>query len=67
VVIKEGDNVSIRRKGLIEQYSLGSAEPFTRVHLKEIGTLTQLYLLSTGYPLTVENLDSLPVCTMQLI
>ncbi|HEY9709507.1 MAG TPA: acetate--CoA ligase family protein [Oculatellaceae cyanobacterium] len=39
VVIKEGDNVSIRRKGLIEQYSLGSAEPFTRVHLKEIGTL----------------------------
>ncbi|HAJ59157.1 MAG TPA: cyanophycin synthetase [Cyanobacteria bacterium UBA8543] len=39
VVIKEGDNVSIRRKGLIEQYSLGAAEPFTRVHLKEIGTL----------------------------
>lgn len=39
VVIKEGDNVSIRHKGLIEQYSLGSAEPFTRVHLKEIGTL----------------------------
>ncbi len=39
VVIKEGDNVSIRRKGLIEQYSLGSSEPFTRVHLKEIGTL----------------------------
>lgn len=39
VVVKEGDNVSIRRKGLIEQYTLGSAEPFTRVHLKEIGTL----------------------------
>lgn len=39
VVIKEGDNVSIKRKGLIEQYSLGSAEPFTRVHLKEIGNL----------------------------
>jgi cyanophycin synthetase len=39
VVIKEGDNVSIRREGLIEQYTLGAAEPFTRVHLKEIGTL----------------------------
>lgn len=39
VVVKEGYNVSIRRKGLIEQYTLGSAEPFTRVHLKEIGTL----------------------------
>jgi cyanophycin synthetase len=39
IVIKEGDNVSIRRKGLIEQYTLGAAEPFTRVHLKEIGTL----------------------------
>ena len=39
VVIKEGDSVSIRREGLIEQYTLGSAEPFTRVHLKEIGTL----------------------------
>ncbi len=39
VVIKEGDNVSIRHKGLIEQYTLGSGEPFTRVFLKEIGTI----------------------------
>lgn len=39
VVIKEGDNVSIRNKGFIEQYTLGQGEPFTRVHLKEIGTL----------------------------
>lgn len=39
VVIKEGSSVSIRREGLIEQYSLGATEPFTRVHLKEIGTL----------------------------
>lgn len=39
VVIKEGDSVSIRREGLIEQYTLGASEPFTRVHLKEIGTL----------------------------
>ena len=39
VVIKEEDNVSIRHKGLIEQYSLGSGEPFTRVYLKEIGTV----------------------------
>jgi cyanophycin synthetase len=39
VVVKEGDNVSIRRKGLIEQYKLGEAEPFTRVYLKEIPTI----------------------------
>ena len=39
VVIKEGNNISIRRKGLIEQYELGSTEPFTRVYLKEIGTI----------------------------
>jgi cyanophycin synthetase len=39
VVIKEGSSVSIRREGLIEQYSLGATEPFTRVHLKEIGTI----------------------------
>lgn len=39
VVIKEGDNISIRRKGLIEQYKLGEGEPFTRVYLKEIATI----------------------------
>ncbi|MGI2905742.1 acetate--CoA ligase family protein [Tolypothrix sp. VBCCA 56010] len=39
VVIKKGDTVSIRRKGLIEEYSLGTDEPFTRVYLKEIGTI----------------------------
>jgi cyanophycin synthetase len=39
IVIKKGDNVSIRRKGLIEEYSLGVDEPFTRVYLKEIGTI----------------------------
>jgi len=39
VVIKEENNVSIRRKGLIEQYKLGEAEPFTRVFLKEIATV----------------------------
>lgn len=39
VVIKEGDNISIRRKGLIEQYALGEGEPFTRVYLKEISTV----------------------------
>lgn len=39
VVIKEEDNVSIRHKGLIEQYTLGAGEPFTRVYLKEIGTV----------------------------
>jgi cyanophycin synthetase len=39
IVTREGDNVSIRREGLIEQYTLGANEPFTRVYLKEIGTL----------------------------
>ncbi|MBR8836093.1 MAG: cyanophycin synthetase [Stigonema ocellatum SAG 48.90 = DSM 106950] len=39
VVIKKGDNISIRRQGLIEEYSLGENEPFTRVYLKEIGTI----------------------------
>lgn len=39
VVIREGDNISIRRKGLMEQYTLGEEEPFTRVYLKEIGTI----------------------------
>lgn len=39
VVIRKGDNISIRRKGLIEEYSLGEDEPFTRVYLKEIGTI----------------------------
>lgn len=39
VVIREGDNISIRRKGLMEQYTLGEDEPFTRVYLKEIGTI----------------------------
>ncbi|BAY66352.1 RimK domain-containing protein ATP-grasp [Calothrix brevissima NIES-22] len=39
VVIKKGDSVSISRKGLIEDYTLGEDEPFTRVYLKEVGTL----------------------------
>ncbi|MEZ2321304.1 MAG: acetate--CoA ligase family protein [Microcoleus sp.] len=39
VVVREGANISIRRKGLIEQYTLGDGEPFTRVYLKEIGTV----------------------------
>ncbi|HEY9872372.1 MAG TPA: acetate--CoA ligase family protein [Candidatus Obscuribacterales bacterium] len=39
VIVKQGDNVSIRRKGLIEQYRLGEGEPFTRVYLKEIPTV----------------------------
>jgi len=39
VVVREGSNISIRRQGLIEQYSLGDGEPFSRVYLKEIGTV----------------------------
>lgn len=39
IVVREGEDVSIRRQGLIEQYSLGTDEPFLRVYLKEIGTV----------------------------
>ncbi len=39
VIVREGSNVSIRRRGLIEQYRLGSSEPFSRVYLKETGTI----------------------------
>jgi cyanophycin synthetase len=39
VVVREGNSISIRRQGLIEQYSLEDGEPFTRVYLKEIGTI----------------------------
>ncbi|MDZ8104475.1 MAG: acetate--CoA ligase family protein [Nostoc sp. DedQUE12a] len=39
VVIRKGNDISIRRKGLIEDYSLGQDEPFTRVYLKETGVI----------------------------
>jgi cyanophycin synthetase len=39
VVMREGNSISIRHQGLIEQYTLGDDEPFTRVYLKEIGTV----------------------------
>ncbi|MGB3208374.1 MAG: acetate--CoA ligase family protein [Crinalium sp.] len=39
VVVKQAENISIRRQGLLENYRLGSTEPFTRVYLKEIGTI----------------------------
>ncbi|MCG6134901.1 MAG: cyanophycin synthetase [Nostoc sp. LLA-1] len=39
VVIKKDHNISIRRQGLIEDYTLGVDEPFTRVYLKEVGTI----------------------------
>jgi cyanophycin synthetase len=39
VVIKKDNDISIRRKGLIEDYSLGEHESFSQVYLKEIGTV----------------------------
>ncbi|MBE9006450.1 cyanophycin synthetase [Fortiea sp. LEGE XX443] len=39
VVIKKDKDISIRRKGLIEDYTLGEDEPFNRVYLKEVGTI----------------------------
>jgi cyanophycin synthetase len=39
VVIKQEDVISIRHKGLMQQYTLGNQEPFSRVYLKEISTI----------------------------
>ncbi|MBE9197646.1 MULTISPECIES: cyanophycin synthetase [unclassified Nodularia (in: cyanobacteria)] len=39
VVIKKENDISIRRRGLIEDYTLGEDEPFSRVYLKEIGAI----------------------------
>lgn len=39
VVVKDGTTISIRAKGLVEQYELGAAEPFKRVYLKEIAKI----------------------------
>ncbi|HLO87221.1 MAG TPA: acetate--CoA ligase family protein [Nostocaceae cyanobacterium] len=39
IVIKKEKDVSIRRQGLIEDYTLGTEEPFSRVYLKEISTI----------------------------
>ncbi|MEH2081314.1 MAG: acetate--CoA ligase family protein [Nostoc sp.] len=39
VIIRKGNDISIRRKGLIEDYTLGEDEPFTRVYLKETGAI----------------------------
>ncbi|MBE8965728.1 acetate--CoA ligase family protein [Nostocales cyanobacterium LEGE 12452] len=42
VVIRKGNDISIRRKGLIEDYTLGEDEPFTRVYLKETGAILEV-------------------------
>ncbi|MBE9224705.1 cyanophycin synthetase [Phormidium sp. LEGE 05292] len=39
IVEKQGDDISIRREGWIENYQLRSGEPFTPVYLKQIGTI----------------------------
>jgi cyanophycin synthetase len=39
VVSCHGSDVSVHQNGLIEQYSLGEEEPFSRVYLKEITAL----------------------------
>lgn len=39
LVIRKENSIMIHRNGLIEEYSLGEDEPFTRVYLKEIGTV----------------------------
>ncbi|OYD95399.1 cyanophycin synthetase [Nostoc sp. 'Peltigera membranacea cyanobiont' 210A] len=42
VVIRKGNDISVRRKGLIEDYTLGEDEPFTRVYLKETGAILEV-------------------------
>lgn len=39
VVIKHNETISVRRQGLMEQYTLGNHEPLSRVYLKEIATI----------------------------
>lgn len=39
VVLKKENDISIRHRGLIEDYTLGENEPFSRVYLKQIGTI----------------------------
>lgn len=39
VILKEGDTISVRAKGLVEQYTLGASEPFKRVYLKQVSTI----------------------------
>jgi cyanophycin synthetase len=39
IVVKQRNQVSIRREGLVEQYQLSVGEPFKRVFLKEIATI----------------------------
>jgi cyanophycin synthetase len=39
IVIRQGDTISIRRQGLVEQYQLGAEEPLMRVYFKEIATV----------------------------
>ncbi len=39
IVTRQNDEITIQRQGLIEQYQLGTDEPFSRVYLKEIATL----------------------------
>ena len=50
VIVKEENKISIHRKGLLEQYTLEEDEPFTRVYLKEIGTVVwQLTAIAYHY------------------
>lgn len=41
VVIKEGDTISVKREGLVEQYTLGEDEPFKRVYWTEIAAILE--------------------------
>lgn len=39
IVIKQGKTITIRSRGLLDQYQLGEQEPFKRVYWKEISTI----------------------------
>jgi cyanophycin synthetase len=39
LIIRKADNITIHRKGLVEDFSLGKDESFTQFYLKEIATI----------------------------
>ncbi|MEA5573995.1 acetate--CoA ligase family protein [Calothrix sp. UHCC 0171] len=39
LIVRKSHNITIHRQGLLEEYSLGENEPFTRVYLKKINTI----------------------------
>ena len=41
IVIRQGNTVTIRKQGLVEQFELGSNEPFARIYTTELASLLE--------------------------